>query len=243
MPVNPRVRCSGVQAFTLIDFPQSIACIAFLPGCNFRCGYCHNPEFVLPERLKETQESWIDEDVFLTFLEKRRGLLDGVVISGGEPTIHAGLPDFIRRIRALGFKVKLDTNGSRPEVIGPLLDEHLLDYVAMDVKTSLERYPELVGPCIRPAAIAESIALIRERAPDYEFRTTLIRECHDDETVGKIRSLVQGAKRYRLQTYRPSVTLDPAFNQHRPFTTQEMKSMGELFQTYVQAIFIDAAQV
>ncbi len=233
------VRCSGVQTFTLLDFPGSIACIAFLPGCNFRCGYCHNPEFVLPERLKETEQSWIDEKSFLAFLDQRRGKLDGVVISGGEPTLHAGLSDFIREIRARGFKVKLDSNGSRPEVIGPLLEEGLLEYVAMDVKTSLERYSELVGPCVRAEAIRESIALIREKAPDYEFRTTLVRECHDTETMKKIAELVNGSKRYRLQTYRPSVTLDPAFNQYRPFTSQEMRNLGEIVKPYVQKVFID----
>lgn len=243
MPGKISLRCSGVQTFTLLDFPGSIACIAFLPGCNFRCGYCHNPEFVLPERLKETEQSWIDEQSFLAFLDQRRGKLDGVVISGGEPTLHAGLTDFIREICARGFKVKLDTNGSRPEVIGPLLEEGLLDYVAMDVKTSLERYPELVGPCVRPEAIRESIALIRERAPDYEFRTTLLRECHDQETIGKICVLVQGAKRYRLQTYRPAITLDPSFNRYQPFTSQEMREMSEGFLTGCQSVFIDEESV
>ncbi|MCE9586355.1 anaerobic ribonucleoside-triphosphate reductase activating protein [Candidatus Uhrbacteria bacterium] len=241
MQGKPRVRCSAVQTFTQIDFPGSIACIAFLPGCNFRCGYCHNPEFVLTERLAETSESWIAEDVFLNFLDQRRGLLDGVVISGGEPTLHAGLSDFMRRIREKGFKVKLDTNGSRPEVLAELLDDHLIDYIAMDVKTSLEKYPELVGPCIRPAAIAESIALIKARAPDYEFRTTLIRECHSTKTIEKIRELIRGAKRYRLQTYRPSVTLDPLFANHHPFTSQEMRTIAESFKPYAQSLLIDAA--
>lgn len=238
MPVNPRIRCSGVQAFTLIDFPKSIACIAFLPGCNFRCGYCHNPEFVLPERLKETQESWIDEDVFLSFLEKRRGLLDGVVISGGEPTIHAGLPNFIRRIREKGFKVKLDTNGSRPEVIGPLLDEHLVDYVAMDVKTSLDRYPELVGPCVRPEAIRESIALIRERAPDYEFRTTLVSEIHGDHELNGILDLVRDSRRYALQAFRPGITLDPAFAKYSTPDAARMQEIAEQFRPHVGELII-----
>ncbi len=233
------MKFSGIQRFTVLDYPNKAACIVFTPGCNFRCGYCHNPEFVLPDQLKELAPDFIDEETVLHFLEGRRGLLDGVVITGGEPTLHHGLSDFIRRVKALGFLVKLDTNGSLPEVFEPMLREGLLDYVAMDVKTSLERYPELVSPCVRPEAIGKSIDLIRDLTPDYEFRTTFVRECHDDETIKKICSLVQGAKRYRLQTYRPSVTLDPAFNQYRPFTSQEMRSMGELFQPYVRSIYID----
>lgn len=235
------MKFSGIQRFTVLDYPGKAACIVFTPGCNFRCGYCHNPEFVLPDQLKELAPDFIDEETVLRFLEGRRGLLDGVVITGGEPTLHLGLTDFIRRVKALGFLVKLDTNGSLPEVFEPMLREGLVDYVAMDVKTSIERYPELTSPCVRPEAIEKSISLIRDLAPDYEFRTTLIRECHDDETVKKICSLVQGAKRFRLQTYRPSVTLDPVFNQHRPFTSQEMRSMGELFQPYVQSVHIDGA--
>lgn len=232
---------SGIQRFTVLDYPGKTACIVFTPGCNFRCGYCHNPEFVLPEQLKELEPDFIDEAAVLHFLEGRRGLLDGVVITGGEPTLHRSLSDFIRRVKALGFLVKLDTNGSLPEVLEPMLREGLVDYVAMDVKTSIERYPELTSSCVRPEAVKKSMALIRELAPDYEFRTTLIRECHDEETMKSIQALVRGAKRYRLQTYRPSVTLDPVFNQYRPFTSQEMRNMGEVFQSYVQSVFIDGA--
>jgi pyruvate formate lyase activating enzyme len=211
MQNKKQVRLSGVQPFTQLDFPGRLACIAFLPGCNFRCGYCHNPEFVLTERLVKSAESWIEGGVFLSFLDRRRGLLDGVVISGGEPTLHAGLPDFIREIRDRGFQVKLDTNGSLPEVLKPLLRDRLLDYVAMDVKTSLERYPELVSACVRPSAIRESIALIKELAPDYEFRTTIIPECHGEKERAGLLELVRGSKRYALQAYRPAITLNPAF--------------------------------
>ncbi|MEI7512722.1 MAG: anaerobic ribonucleoside-triphosphate reductase activating protein [Candidatus Uhrbacteria bacterium] len=236
MQAKPRVRCSGVQPFTQIDFPGSIACIAFLPGCTFRCGYCHNPEFVLPERLKETEESWIDEDAFFAFLDRRRGLLDGVVISGGEPTVHAGLPDFIRKIRERGFRIKLDTNGSRPDVLRALFDERLLDYVAMDVKTSLERYQELVGPCVRPEAIRESIQMIMERSPEYEFRTTLVRELHGAQEIQGLLELVRGARRYALQAFRPAITLDPAFASYTAPDAIQMHVIGEQFRPYVQEL-------
>lgn len=232
------VRLSGVQPFTQIDFPGSIACIAFLPGCNFRCGYCHNPEFVLTDRLAQTSESWIEEDAFLNFLDQRRGLLDGVVISGGEPTLHAGLPDFIRSIRVRGFKVKLDTNGSLPEVLEPLLHEHLLDYVAMDVKTSLERYPELVGSCVRPEAIRESIALIKEYAPEYEFRTTILPKLHGSREVAGLLDLVRGSRRYALQAYRPAITLDPSFGDYEPPNESFMNSIAKQFQPHVGELII-----
>ncbi|PIR76985.1 MAG: anaerobic ribonucleoside-triphosphate reductase activating protein, partial [Candidatus Magasanikbacteria bacterium CG10_big_fil_rev_8_21_14_0_10_38_6] len=140
---------SGVQPFTLLDFPEKTACIIFTAGCNFRCGYCHNPEFVLPEKIQQIKTSFIDEETIYSFLQKRKGLLDGVVISGGEPTMMGDLPAFIRNIKELGFLVKLDTNGNRPLVLQHLLDEGLLDYVAMDVKTSLVNYADLVGDCVR----------------------------------------------------------------------------------------------
>ncbi len=209
-----------------------------MPGCNFRCGFCHNPEFVLPNRLKETAASWIDESTFLAFLDQRRGLLDGVVISGGEPTMHPGLSDLIRHIRAKGFKVKLDTNGSHPEVLKRLLDEHLLDYVAMDVKTSLKRYPELVGACVKSESILESINLIREQAPDYEFRTTFIREIHGLPTLEEMAPLLRGSRRYVLQAFRPSVTLNPAFAGYTAPDASELKVIGELFSPFIQEVLI-----
>lgn len=238
MQNSKQVRLSGVQPFTQLDFPGRLACIAFLPGCNFRCGYCHNPEFVLTERLVKTAESWIDGEVFLSFLDRRRGLLDGVVISGGEPTLHAGLPDFIREIRNRGFQVKLDTNGSLPEVLGPLLHDHLLDYVAMDVKTSLEQYPELASACIRPSAIRESIDLIKELAPDYEFRTTMIPKCHGRKEIAGLLELVRGSKRYALQAFRPAITLDPAFASYEPSDEIFLKTIAEQFRPHVQELII-----
>jgi pyruvate formate lyase activating enzyme len=232
------VRLSGVQPFTQLDFPGRIACIAFLPGCNFRCGYCHNPEFVLTERLARTAESWIDEEVFLAFLEQRHGLLEGVVISGGEPTLHPGLPDFIRNIREQGFQVKLDTNGSLPEVLLPLLRERLLDYVAMDVKTSLERYPELVGSCVRPEAIRESIALIKELAPEYEFRTTILPKLHGNREIAGLLDLVRGSRRYALQAYRPAITLDPEFAQYAPPDEAFMHAIAKQIRPHVDELII-----
>lgn len=210
------MKFSGIQRFTVLDYPEKIACIVFTAGCNFRCGYCHNPEFVLPERVKSMEPEFLDEEVVLRFLETRRGLLDGVVVTGGEPTLHRELPNFMRRVKSLGFLVKLDTNGSLPEMLEPILREGLVDYVAMDVKTSLERYPELVAACVRPDAIRRSIDLIKHLAPDYEFRTTIVREHHGPAEMEAIAKLVEGAKRHVWQGFRPDITLDPAYRLYAP---------------------------
>lgn len=180
----------------------------------------------------------IDEETFFSFLDARKGLLDGVVISGGEPTIQPGLEAFIRRIKDKGFRIKLDTNGSRPDIIARLLGEKLLDYIAMDIKTSLERYPELVGPCVKAEAIAESIERIKSEAPDYEFRTTLIREIHGLPTLEEMVPLLRGAKRYALQPFRPAVTLDPGFVAYSAPDGKEMEMIADLFRPHVQELIL-----
>ena len=174
---------SGIQRFTLLDFPGKIACIVFTGGCNYRCGFCHNPEFVLPEELAKLSKSFIPEVAALNFLKKRRGMLEGVVISGGEPTIMPDLEDFIMKVRDLGFAVKLDSNGNRPEVLRSLIDKGLVDYIAMDFKTSLPDYRSLVGQWADEMKLRESIELLKQGDVDYEFRTTLIREVHTPEIL------------------------------------------------------------
>jgi pyruvate formate lyase activating enzyme len=223
------MRFSGVQKFTLLDYPGRTACILFTPGCNFRCGYCHNPEFVLPERIKEIESSFISEEDVFSFLHQRKGKLEGVVITGGEPTLHRDLPSFMRAVRELGFLVKLDTNGSLPEILEPILRDGLADYVAMDVKTSLERYVELVGPAVRPEAIKRSIELIKCYAPDYEFRTTISPGHHGRDEFIAIAKLLAGSKRYVLQGFRPNITLDPAFAEYAPTAASDL----EIFKTHL----------
>ncbi|MCK9361606.1 anaerobic ribonucleoside-triphosphate reductase activating protein [Patescibacteria group bacterium] len=232
------MKFSAIQPFTVLDYPGKAACIAFTPGCNFRCGYCHNPEFVLPDRVKLLEPDFIDEETVIGFLERRKGLLDGIVVTGGEPTLHRGLPDFLRRVKSLGFLVKLDTNGSLPQVVGKLFDENLLDYVAMDVKTSLEQYPGLVGPCIQPKAIQDSIDLIRDHAPDYEFRTTLLREVHGLPVLKDMIGLVARAKRYVLQPFRSAVTLDPNFGSYSAPDASEMELIIDLFRPHVGELIL-----
>ncbi len=232
------MKLSAIQKFTVLDYPGKVACIAFTPGCNMRCGFCHNPEFVLPERIKELAPSFIDEAVFLRFLDERQGLLDGVVVSGGEPTIWHDLPSFLRKIKERGFLVKLDTNGNQPKVLYELLEKKLVDYVAMDVKTALSEYPKLVGSMVKPETIEESINLLRSSVVDYEFRTTLIKEVHTLEVLEAMRKILSGAERWFLQTFRPEHTLKTCFAVHHPFSLEELQSIRKRFETSINFIGI-----
>ena len=173
---------AGLQKMTLLDFPGKVACTVFFQGCNFRCPFCHNSGL-----LPMNGEEFITEDDLIAFLEKRVGLLDGVCITGGEPTLYNGLPALIRRIKALGFAVKLDTNGSRPEVLKALAEENLLDYVAMDIKNGPERYAETAGMAESLLSrVAESLQFLLDGDLAYEFRTTVVEEFHDAISVAAI---------------------------------------------------------
>ncbi len=219
------MKLSAIQKFTVLDYPDKVACIAFTPGCNMRCGFCHNPEFVLPEKIQELQGSFIEEETFFNFLEKRRGLLDGVVVSGGEPTIWRDLPEFLAGIKKRGFLVKFDTNGNHPEILRILIEKNLVDYVAMDVKTSLAEYPKLVGGNVKSDHIKESIELLKASNIPHEFRTTLIKEIHTESVLQDMTGLLTGVERYYLQTFRPGHTLNPVFAMYHSFSPEEMKSL------------------
>jgi pyruvate formate lyase activating enzyme len=228
------MKLSAIERFTILDYPEKVACIAFTPGCNMRCGFCHNPEFVLPEKIQELQGSFIEEETFFNFLEKRRGLLDGVVVSGGEPTIWRDLPAFLAGIKKRGFLVKLDTNGNHPEMLRSLLEKNLVDYVAMDVKTSLAQYKDLVGGAVKPENIFESIHLLKASPLPYEFRTTLIKEVHTKEVLEDMKGLLSGSRQWFLQTFRPGTTLHPTFATYHPFSSEEMEAMKKEFSSVVE---------
>ncbi|MBP7898594.1 anaerobic ribonucleoside-triphosphate reductase activating protein [Candidatus Gracilibacteria bacterium] len=232
------MKLTAIQKFTVLDYPGKVACIAFTPGCNMRCGFCHNPEFVLPERIRELSGSFIDEEILFRFLEKRQGLLDGVVVSGGEPTIWKELPEFIRKIKERGFLVKLDTNGNHPTMLEELLSEKLVDYVAMDVKTSLANYPKLVGPLVKTEYIQKSVALLLSSDIPYEFRTTLIKELHTPEVLEAIQGLIKGAKQFFLQNFRPGHTLQADFSRYHPFSLDELNVISQNFKTNVDFVGI-----
>jgi len=188
----------GIQWTTLLDYPGHVAATVFTAGCGFRCPFCHNPELVLPEQIRAA--SYPLEDAFFGELERRRGFLDAVVISGGEPTIQADLGDVAARIRHLGMRIKLDTNGSRPDVIERLLDRGAVDYVAMDVKAPWDRYSELTGVDVDTGAIRRTVDLLREAAPQYEFRTTAAPGL-DTEDLLRIGVQLDTADEYWLQCF------------------------------------------
>lgn len=193
----------GLQKMTLLDFPGRVACTVFLGGCDFRCPFCHNSDL-----LDMNAEPVMDDAELLTFLKSRRGLLDGVAFTGGEPLLRQDLPDLFREVKALGFAIKLDTNGTHPALLSSLIREGLVDYVAMDVKNSRERYAATVGRD-RPGdsfadslgRIEESIAVLLRGDVPYEFRTTVVREYHDDDSFRGIAEMIRGADRYFLQCF------------------------------------------
>ena len=187
----------GLQKMTLLDYPGKVACTVFLGGCDFRCPFCHNGELVLSPAPAE-----MDQEELLAFLKKRQGLLDGVCITGGEPLLRPDLKGLLEDIHALGYPVKLDTNGSHPRALVDLVERKLVDYVAMDVKNSPERYPETVGvPELDVGPIRESVGFLLEGMVDYEFRTTVVREFHDSDSFRAMGPWLAGAKRYFLQSF------------------------------------------
>lgn len=188
---------AGLQKMTLLDYPGKVACTVFLSGCNFRCGFCHNSGL-----LGAGDEEFMTMDEFLAFLQKRTGLLDAVCVSGGEPTLSKELPDLLRGIKDLGFAVKLDTNGSRPEVLKALVTAGLVDYVAMDVKNGPTAYAATVGVINDMAAIEESLRFLLEGHVDYELRTTVVNELHNNATISEmgawLAALISGTKPKKL---------------------------------------------
>lgn len=219
---------AGLQKTTLLDYPEHIACTVFLSGCNLRCPFCHNALLVLPE---QATEPLMDDGELLEFLRSRLGKLDGVCVTGGEPTLNPHLPDLLRKIRALGFLIKLDTNGTRPNVVRALLDEGLVDYVAMDIKNSPARYKETCGGADVLDAVKETAALLMEKAPDYEFRTTAVHPFHTPEDIAAIARWLQGARRYFLQQFRDSGQL--IGTGMSPLNPEEMESLRQAALPYL----------
>ena len=214
----------GLQKLTLLDFPEKMACTVFTFGCNLRCPFCHNASLVLSERADDTL---IPEEEFFSFLQKRRGILEGVCITGGEPTLQPDLPAFIRKIRDMGFAVKLDTNGARPAVLKALVAEGLLDYVAMDVKNSLSAYPETVGlTAFDVAPVEESMDFLMAGHIPFEFRTTLVKGLHTSEGVAEMGRRLAGEEKFFLQTFEDSGDLiageGDALSSFTPAETQEL---------------------
>ncbi|MBQ9331554.1 MAG: anaerobic ribonucleoside-triphosphate reductase activating protein [Oscillospiraceae bacterium] len=196
---------AGMQKLTLLDFPGVVACTLFTAGCNFRCPWCHNAGLVLPE---EASDRLLESGEVLSFLEKRKGVLDGVCVTGGEPLLHAELPDFLKRVKDLGYRVKLDTNGSFPERLEALVRDNLADRVAMDIKNGPSRYAETVGlRNLDLSAVTSSKDFLLSDAVDYEFRTTVVRGLHTAESLLEAADWIQGAKQWFLQQFKDSGNL------------------------------------
>lgn len=191
------MKLHGIQKMTLLDFPGVVSCTIFLGGCDFRCPFCHNFELI-----DGTAQPIMDDSELIEFLRGRKALIDGVAITGGEPCLHKDLPELIRKIRAEGYKVKLDTNGYHPELLKAIIDEGLVDYVAMDIKNSEEKYALTCGlDDINMDIIKESISILMNSDIDYEFRTTVVDELHEEADFEKIGEMIRGAKHYFLQRF------------------------------------------
>ena len=193
------MKIGGIQKLTLLDSPGKVACSVFLEGCNLRCSYCHNPSLVLPERLPAP----LSCEAVLTFLSSRQGKLDGVCITGGEPTLQEDLPELLSQIRSLGFAIKLDTNGTNPRMLQSLLEEGLLDYAALDIKNAPTAYADTCGTDVL-AAVQKSVQLIRDSGIDHEFRTTICAPLHTPERMTEIGTWLCGTEHYFLQPFADS---------------------------------------
>lgn len=219
----------GFQKFSLIDYPDKICAIVFTQGCNFRCGYCHNPETVDPKKFSAP----IPEEEFFSFLESRKGKLDAVSITGGEPTLQKDLIEFIEKIKGFGYLVKLDSNGSNPDVLREVIDSKIADYIAMDIKAPPERYSEVADAEIDAGKIKESVELIIGSGLDYEFRTTVVKnQLREKDFVG-IGKMIEGAKLYILQKFVASKANDSDFLKKETYDDAEFERVRTLMENYV----------
>ncbi len=224
----------GWQRFSLIDYPKKVCGILFAQGCNFRCPYCHNPELVDHSLFQECLQ---EEEIF-SFLHKRKGKLDAVSITGGEPTIQPDLVEFIERIKDIGYLVKIDTNGSCPEVLERLINRRLLDYIAMDVKAPLEKYRNIAKTKVNPDNIKKSIETIMDSGVEYEFRTTVVKSLLKKVDLEKIASLIKGARLYVLQKFAPSKCLDKKFLIKTTYSDEDFEAMAVKLKDLVQRVIV-----
>lgn len=221
----------GLQKLTLVDYPGKVAAAVFTVGCNFFCPFCHNPELV--DIFKMKKQILISEEDFFQFLKSRQGDLDGVCVSGGEPTLQKDLPEFLREIKELGFSVKLDTNGTNPEMLKALIQSELVDYVAMDIKASAEKYHILSNRNLDVENIKQSVRLIKNME-NYEFRTTVIPKYHDVEDLLAIAEWIRGSKKYFLQQFRPVKTLDLSFMREPAYSSAQLQEFCQILKPYFQ---------
>lgn len=221
----------GFQGFSLIDYPDKICAIVFTQGCNFRCPYCHNPELI------DTKGSRFDrfkEGEILSFLERRQGKLEAVTITGGEPLLQASLEDFLLKVKGLGYLAKLDTNGSFPQRLEKILESKAVDYIAMDIKTSLDKYESVVRKKVETAQILKSIRLIMDSGLDYEFRTTVVKPLLEKDDFIKIGQLVKDSRLYVLQRFVSSKVLDDECLDMHSYSDEELACFKQIMEGFVQ---------
>lgn len=224
----------GLQKVSLIDYPGLICATIFLQGCNFQCSYCHNPELVNPRLFQPC----LKEKEVLDFLAVRCGKLDAVTISGGEPTIQDDLVPFIKKIKKMSFAVKLDTNGSQPRVIKALLDEKLLDFIAMDIKGPLEKYESIAGTPVEGEKIKESIKIILKSGIPHEFRTTIVQSQLTPNDIVKIAALISGARSYVLQKFIPVKTLNKKFLKEANYPDSELEKIKKRLEKEISSVIV-----
>lgn len=220
---------SGLQKLTLIDYPGKLAATVFLSSCNFLCPWCYSSELVLPEKIKD--QPIIPEKELFDFLKEKKGLIEGVVVCGGEPTLQKELGNFIKKIKKMDYSVKLDTNGSNPKMLKSLIDRNLIDYVAMDIKLPKERYKDLF---LKIDDIEKSIDILKQDKIDYEFRTTIVPTIHKKEDIVQITRWISGAKKYYLQNFKPEKTLDPSFEKIKPYSEKYLLGIKKAISPFFE---------
>ncbi|MDD3853244.1 MAG: anaerobic ribonucleoside-triphosphate reductase activating protein [Syntrophomonadaceae bacterium] len=231
---------AGLITQSLVDYPGEIAAVLFTRGCNIRCPFCHNPHLLV--RTSRNTEASVTMQETVEFLQEHKGFLDAVVITGGEPTLHPDLPDAIRIIKKMGYLVKLDSNGTNPVMLRQLMEEQLLDYVAMDIKAPLE-YRKYSSACGKLSVedffnIRSSINLLMNSSVQVEFRTTVVPPLHTPEDIESIANYINGVPLYTLQQFNPSITWDAAYGEVVPYSREEMQAIADLAAPYVQTVRI-----
>jgi pyruvate formate lyase activating enzyme len=222
---------AGLQKLSLVDFPGKLASVIFLQGCNFRCGYCQNPELIPREGV-----SGVSVEEVLGYLSCRKNNIEGVVVTGGEPTVHDDLALLLEKIAAIGLEIKLDTNGSDPKILGGLISSGLLSYIAVDIKTSFSKYNLVSSNDNISDAVMESVRICMDSGVPYEFRTTCVPGVLEKTDIIKIGEAVKGARRYCLQQFRPKITFDEAFTNVKPFSPDTVRSFAEDLSGYVEKV-------
>ncbi len=225
----------GLQKTSLVDYPGKIACTIFLPNCNFRCGFCHNKDLVInPDKLES-----IDEKKLLDFLKERKKWIEGICITGGEPLLYKEITNFLKKVKEFGYAIKIDTNGTNPELISELIKEKLVDFIAMDIKNSFERYNETAGTNVSIEKIKKSIEIIKNSKIDYEFRTTVVPGLHRTEDIKKIGEITKGCKKLVIQNFRADENvIDARYKNHKAFSRKELEEFKEILKPYSKSVEI-----